>query len=177
LRRRSKPLSRTDESHSEVRGFILGQPIYLATLGRPAAGVAVVQMRGDEQPTAVLDLLNYSQARRPLAKASELRAADDPDAQSGWRSRHPLQCAVIDINRDARQLATPKKGAAAGGRDARIRFNLRNQRPRYSRHAACLPPSQCSPRHRTEPERKRRRSPRQTDVRASSKPCGRTLKA
>jgi hypothetical protein len=128
---------------AEVGQSVAGRPIYQMEFGRGALKVFMwSQMHGDE-PTAtsaLLDLFAYLQKNRgkPWVRAVEekitLRAVPmlNPDGAEAYQRRN-LQ--GIDINRDARNLATPEGRLLKRLRDEwrpDIGFNLHNQGVRTS---------------------------------------------
>src|ERR671916_89602 len=128
---------------NEVGRSLAGREIYQMEFGRGPLKVFMwSQMHGDE-PTAtsaLVDLFAYLHANRqlPWVKAVEekitLRAVPmlNPDGAELFTRRN-LQS--IDINRDARALATPEGRLLKKLRDEwqpDIGFNLHNQNPRTS---------------------------------------------
>jgi hypothetical protein len=128
---------------NEVGRSVAGREIYQMEFGKGPLKVFMwSQMHGDE-PTAtsaLIDLFNYLQKHRrdawvsAIEKKITLRAVPmlNPDGAELYQRRN-LQ--FIDINRDARELATPEGRLLKKLRDdwsPEIGFNLHNQYSRTS---------------------------------------------
>jgi len=127
----------------EVGRSVAGREIYQLEFGRGPVKVFMwSQMHGDEPTatTALVDLFAYLYRNRgaawvrQLEERVSLRAVPmlNPDGAELYRRRN-LQ--AIDINRDARALATPEGRLLKRLRDEwrpEIGFNLHNQNPRTS---------------------------------------------